>query len=126
MLESPLPTSTQSTPSLRHDVLSPEALDGATQRAIVDTLRQQISPSSRGVKHFSPGTRGPKQSYSHSSRPDDIRSDHGDRELLVSMAQRLGMVERELLQSKREVIQKVHVQWAIFPIATTVCTTTTE
>ncbi len=128
MMESPLPTSAQSTPSLSHD---PLGLDTTTHRAIVDALRQQNSPcsrpgatqfntfspvtktlkqsdttSSRGVKLTnSPGSRGVKPTHSPGPRASENSS--ADGELLVSMAQRLGMVEKELLQSKREIVQKV-------------------
>lgn len=37
----------------------------------------------------------------------------GDAELLVSMAQRLGTVEKELLRSKRELIEKVYTLWVV-------------
>jgi hypothetical protein len=81
-LESPLPS--HSSP----DGPTQLSLDDHIHRSIIDGLQvHQRSVVSRGRGKTAPPT--------------------GDAELLVSMAQRLGEVERELLDVKREVIEKV-------------------
>lgn len=84
--ESPLglPTDPQSPPDSY-------SLDSHTHKTIINELRRSSGTGSVGS-----GSGG---------------SGSSDAELLVSMAQRLGQVERELLTSKREIIEKVRTDF---------------
>lgn len=87
--ESPFPTTATSA----HNLFP---LDDCTHRTIIDGVKmhhKSVASEGRGTGR---GKGGPPAGTS-------------DAELLVSMAQRLGAVEKELLNAKREVIEKVSI-----------------
>ncbi len=78
---------------------TPYSLEDSTHKAIIDALR-----------HQPPGGGGDGRGRGGGALVTNGRgrgSGNTDEELLVSMARRLGEVERELLLSKREVVEKV-------------------
>lgn len=86
-VESPLPSSSDGC-----------TIDSHTHRSIIDSLKQHSKSIASKEKELGNGSKN-------------------DAELLALMAQRLGMVENELLKTKREIIEKVRfslvLSWVI-------------
>ena len=88
--------------SLESPLPAPSSPDDHTHLIIDDQIHRSIIDGLK-VHHKSVVSKGRDKNASPGGG--------SDAELLVSMAQRLGAVERELLKTKREIVEKVgHVQ----------------